>query len=669
MRTLLVIAKQSGLGAALASVLDSNEYRLILHEEVWEAESILMQGAIDLCVLDAELTDVQPVRMIKQIRRVSANCPIIIYTSTKQWEWEEEAYILGVQHILAKPVRGALLHSLLQRLWSHEAPAAESPARPPIRESSGMEGGSRPEGALKVLRDFSTILTHSLCSDSLLKQFLLLLREVLGVNRAAIFLRQPVRPKGGLVGDREDLVLRPVCALGIAPGLLDHLVLSPQRGIGHYIYRSGRILKNGSDEARADLVAQKEFALLGAQVAIPILDRESVVGVAVFDGRLTGEFFANEELALIFHLLEGVGLAIKNSWLYDQLSEGHEMLTDVLNELEGGCIVVNRQLEVVHANPAARKFFLTEAERKRLLEFRDLPQPIASKVFQVLQTASVQPPFMYRPSPEEMVVYQIRIRAFKTQNSVTTNSALLLVEDVTDRERLHQLELEAANLALIKSIASQLAHEIGNAVVPVMTRIKLSAKPSDDPLEAALQQAADAGCARIVRLVKQVRYLASDDLGLPKMVTVREIADAAATDASAQLPGKVIVLQNEEKDKNETVQGDPQQLRHALGEVFLNALQASPANKPVRVNWQVDSSHPKSCICIEVQDSGEGFPKEALERATDPFYSTRTVGLGLGLAVAKRIIEMHKGRIQLESGQGSQNNTVRIFLPREAAPA
>ena len=77
-----------------------------------------------------------------------------------------------------------------------------------------------------------------------------------------------------------------------------------------------------------------EFDLLGARVAIPVLDRESLVGVAVFDGRVTGEPMSNEELALIFHLLEQLGLAIKNIWWHDQVSARHEMMFDILRQIK-----------------------------------------------------------------------------------------------------------------------------------------------------------------------------------------------------------------------------------------------------------------------------------------------------------------------------------------------
>src|SRR5207245_9760871 len=127
--------------------------------------------------------------------------------------------------------------------------------------------------------------------------------------------------------------------IGLSSGLLEHFELSFDSGIGGNLFRFGRILRRNSEEARTDLEAQKEFELLGSQVAVPILDRETVLGVAVFDGRVTGEPLVNTELELIFHLLEQLGLGIKNIWLHDQLSGNHEMMAGILRELNSTCVV------------------------------------------------------------------------------------------------------------------------------------------------------------------------------------------------------------------------------------------------------------------------------------------------------------------------------------------
>src|SRR5580704_2000048 len=128
---------------------------------------------------------------------------------------------------------------------------------------------------------------------------------------------------------------------------------------------------------------QQEFELLGAQVAIPILDRETLIGVAVFDGRLTGEPLVNAELELIFHLLEELGLAVKNIWLHDQLAANHEMMADIFRQLSSACVIVGGDLTIVHANKAARNAFSKGGRRSGELEFSDLPPALGSKVYQV----------------------------------------------------------------------------------------------------------------------------------------------------------------------------------------------------------------------------------------------------------------------------------------------
>ena len=158
-----------------------------------------------------------------------------------------------------------------------------------------------------MLRDFSSILTHSLNAEAMLRQFLLFLREILSVNRAAIFLNRPCTPLAETPSPEDSRRLRAVSAIGLSPALLEHFELSLDAGIGAQVSRLGRILRRHSEEARMDAETQKEFELLGTQVAVPIPGREGLVGVAVFDGRVTGEPLVNVELELIFHLLEQVG--------------------------------------------------------------------------------------------------------------------------------------------------------------------------------------------------------------------------------------------------------------------------------------------------------------------------------------------------------------------------
>src|SRR5437588_199718 len=83
-------------------------------------------------------------------------------------------------------------------------------------------------------------------AEAMLKEFLLRLREILSINRAAIFLRQPLASFEGRAGHEESRRLRAACAVGLSPALLEHFELSFEAGIGARLFASGRILRRDS---------------------------------------------------------------------------------------------------------------------------------------------------------------------------------------------------------------------------------------------------------------------------------------------------------------------------------------------------------------------------------------------------------------------------------------
>src|SRR3954471_8539546 len=161
MRTLLVVTTQSSIASALGSMLDAAQFQLIVKEDIADAEFLLSRGAVDASILDLDLTDARSTRAIQDLKRFAPGCPIIVYASTKQWEWEEDAYLQGVQHVLTKPIRGKLLQSLLARLFpSTEVAATPLPAENEPTESFRARSARESSRGLEALRRFSSLLTH-----------------------------------------------------------------------------------------------------------------------------------------------------------------------------------------------------------------------------------------------------------------------------------------------------------------------------------------------------------------------------------------------------------------------------------------------------------------------------------------------------------------------------
>ena len=104
--------------------------------------------------------------------------------------------------------------------------------------------------------------------------------------------------------------------------------------------------------------------------------------------------------------------------------------------------------------------------------------------------------------------------------------------------------------------------------------------------------------------------------------------------------------------------------------MLINALQANPTDPKVGVRLDAGANGAGTLgLHIEVQDNGGGFTPEAMEQAVAPFYTTRNVGLGLGLTVTRKIIETHHGKLEIVPPQTGHAGVVRISLPLEKALA
>jgi signal transduction histidine kinase/CheY-like chemotaxis protein len=676
-KTVLVIGADPALAAAVGHALDPSRYRVLGQAALREDELRLTARAIDACIFDVDLTTVEPIRQLERLRRVLPDCPVILYASDAQRGWEEDAYLLGISHVLTKPVRARLLNSLLDRIFDSSDPGAAHPgpqaqfhpppapyrARPEFQPDAG--GSRMPARTLETLRSYSSILSHTLCAESMLREFLLLLREIIGVNRAAIFLRQPPAESSDAIPAGTAHRLVSACAMGLTPGVLQHLELSLETGIGRCLYHSGRLLRRDSAEVEHDPQLRREFDLLGAEVAIPVLDRETLVGVAVFDGRVTGDPVSNEELALIFHLLEPLGQAVKNIWLHDKVAARHEMMFDILRHLRSGCVVIGPDLKVLHANDTARASFARGSRPAGAFDFNDLPQVIGSKVFEVLKTGLGVSDFHYRPASQPGRHYQITITPFRRDAASAPTAALLVVEDCAAADRIRHLEIETANLRLVQQMAERLAHEIGNAVVPISTHKQLfKEKINDAEFQQSLSAAMEEGVKRVSRLVDQMRFLARDRVGRVESVPVKQLIEEAFREARGYHPSTTVLLQFEAAGEPMSVSCDRQGLQHAFAEIILNALQANTQSCQVHVRARTETdSNGSRWAQIEVQDSGAGFSAEAADKASEPFYTTRKVGLGLGLAVTNRIIQTHSGKMEIPPPRTGAPGLVRVSLP------
>jgi signal transduction histidine kinase len=107
---------------------------------------------------------------------------------------------------------------------------------------------------------------------------------------------------------------------------------------------------------------------------------------------------------------------------------------------------------------------------------------------------------------------------------------------------------------------------------------------------------------------------------------------------------------------------DPELLKTCLLNLVLNAFDAMPGGGSVSLSAHLEGPSEARTIALQVSDTGAGMTPDAAASAFEPYFSTKEAGVGLGLALVRRIVEGHGGRVALDSAPG-EGTSVRILLP------
>jgi signal transduction histidine kinase len=171
----------------------------------------------------------------------------------------------------------------------------------------------------------------------------------------------------------------------------------------------------------------------------------------------------------------------------------------------------------------------------------------------------------------------------------------------------------------------------------------------------------------LARLVDDLRTLTLAESGALQLrkeptdlaVLINEVAAAFR----AQSDSAGVKLEIRASDDLPLLSLDPERMREVLSNLIANAIRYTPSGGVIRLIYQVGRSGSPNQASLEIQDTGPGIPPEVLPHVFDRFYKERdSTGMGLGLSIAKNLVEAHQGTISAESNPG-KGTTIRIALP------
>lgn len=250
--------------------------------------------------------------------------------------------------------------------------------------------------------------------------------------------------------------------------------------------------------------------------------------------------------------------------------------------------------------------------------------------------------------------------------------------------QLERRTAESERLAELGMLTGGLAHEIKNPLSTLQLNLQLLREDLEDRVGAAAlsseaaQKSPDARMLRRLRSVSneagRLREILDDFLRYagriePELqpVDLQSLSEEMIDFLSPQAQVAKIRLALEGGEEGPVkARADARLLKQAMLNLLLNALQHSQPGETVRIRVSGEGTRPRGEVAptvrVDVIDQGSGIPPEAQARIFEPYFSRRKGGTGLGLAVTRRIIQAHRGRLEVASTPG-EGATFSIYLP------
>jgi signal transduction histidine kinase len=239
--------------------------------------------------------------------------------------------------------------------------------------------------------------------------------------------------------------------------------------------------------------------------------------------------------------------------------------------------------------------------------------------------------------------------------------ALVIFQDITEIKALEEKLRQADRLAALGTISAGLAHEIKNPLSAIKTFVQLLPKKFDN------LSFMEKFNTTVPREIDRINLLVEDLLELTRIrkrpwvhLDVNHLIADVIDLHGEEMKKKHIIFEDHLDKTIPSIQGDAEKLYRAFSNLVINSIQAMPEGGLLWISSDQEDSRPM--IKITFRDTGIGMDEEASKNLFNPFFTTKDKGVGLGLALTRKIIEDHRGTIEVMSTKG-KGTTFVLRLP------
>ena len=388
----------------------------------------------------------------------------------------------------------------------------------------------------------------------------------------------------------------------------------------------------------------------------------------------------------------------------EELAASQERFTTVLEGLDAAVSVVSLETdELLFANRFYRENFGNDSkghfqlahQEKKIETLHNIAQDLQDYIRDGIPTS-----FLYQESESEDIQltdgsnkwFEVRRRFIPWVDGHLAQ--ILIATDITARKaadeqaRLQEERMQfTSRLTTMGEMASSLAHELNQPLSAISNYCMGVAKRLDGHLDPALTkdimpalEKASEQAHRAGTIIQRIRGFVKRSEPQRKASQITEIINDAVGLVEIEAHRHRLSITSEIAENLPVVSLDPVLILQVVVNLLKNALdsvrEAYPLSSrwsapPVLIKTDLDTSIFPAMLRIQVTDAGGGIPENALERIFEPFFSTKSDGMGMGLNICRSIIESHRGRLWATNVQDSEQTrlagcTFTMLIPLES---
>ena len=414
--------------------------------------------------------------------------------------------------------------------------------------------------------------------------------------------------------------------------------------------------------------------------AYPLIVHDQLLGVVAIFARHPLPEFSRRGLAAV---ADQMAVGLQHSHALQALRESEEQYRDLFESANDLIQSTSPHGFIIYANRAWRETLGYQPEDLGHLRFLDVVHPDARQEAEELLARA------NRGEQIKLIELDFITRArsrIAVEGSVSTKtvfgrvvSVRCIFRNVTDKKKLETQFLRHQRMESLGSLAGGIAHDLNNALAPILMSVGLLRSKFTDPESQSILDLLGASAQRGADMVKQVLTFSRGLEGKRAPVQLQHLLQDMRWIMQQTFPKSIVLDTLRWRQPLGAVLGDATQLHQILMNLCVNARDAMPEGgtltldaENVVVDEALANAHqdakPGPYVMLRVADTGTGIPPEALNRIFEPFFTTKPLGegTGLGLSTVQRVVEIHGGFLTVHTTVGA-GTEFKVYLPAQAS--